>query len=185
MLRIEYFVAVHYGNEVFGFGEIYDVVCIAGKHDYGLDPVSTDFVLSDFGLSVRAYLVGTGVFGPHLDEAVAFDYDELFPFGVVPMLAFGDAGFGDIDADLSAFGGVEQFSEAASCVLVHLEVEDGFVCGEVAEVCAVELFGEAVCRNFRNHQGLRHLLELVQQVNYLAEGGFVSHGTVAVAAEGC
>ena len=77
---------------------------------------------------------------------------------------------------------VEQFGETASCVLVHLEVEDGFVCGEVAEVGAVELFGEAVCRNFRYEEGLGHLLELVQKLDYLPKGGFVGHGTVAVAA---
>ena len=75
-----------------------------------------------------------------------------------------------------------QFGEGASCVFIHLEIKDGFVLWQIAEVGAVELFGEAVSWYLRDHQSLRHRLELVQEINYLPEGGFVGHRAVAVAA---
>lgn len=100
-VRIEYLVAVHDGDEVFGVGEVDDIVGIAGEHDDGLDFVTTHLVVEDF----------VGTFLAELDEAVAGDDDELFPLGVVPMLALGDAGLGDVDAYLSAIEGVDKFGE--------------------------------------------------------------------------
>ena len=47
------------------------------------------------------------------------------------MLTFGDSGLGDVDADLSVGEGVEELSEAATWVNVHLMVVDGFLLGEV------------------------------------------------------
>ena len=79
-VRIEYLVAVHDGNEVFGVGEVDDVVGVAGGHDDGLDFVTTNFIVQHF---VCAFLA-------ELDEAVARDDDELFPLGVVPMFTLGD-----------------------------------------------------------------------------------------------
>lgn len=46
-----------------------------------------------------------------LNEAVAADYDEELPFGVVPVLSFGDAWFAYIDTHLSAVQGVDKFCE--------------------------------------------------------------------------
>ena len=100
-VRIEYLVAVHDGDEVFGIGEVDDVVGVAGEHDDTLDFVTTHLVVEDF----------VGAFLAELDEAVARDDDELFPLGVVPMLALGDAGLGDVDAYLSAIEGVDEFGE--------------------------------------------------------------------------
>lgn len=36
-----------------------------------------------------------------LNQTVTVDNDELFPFAVMPVLTFGDAGFSDIDAHLT------------------------------------------------------------------------------------
>ena len=47
------------------------------------------------------------------------------------MLALGDSGLGDVDADLTMGEGVEEFGEAASWSYVHLVVVDGFLLGKV------------------------------------------------------
>lgn len=120
-VRIEYLVAVHDGDEVFGVGEVDDIVGIAGKHDDGLDFVTTHLVVEDF----------VGAFLAELDEAVARDDDELFPLGVVPMLTFGDTRLRDVDAYLSAVEGVNQFGERTASIDVHLQIEDGLFLGKV------------------------------------------------------
>ena len=94
---------------------------IAGKHDDGLDFVTTHLVVEDF----------VGAFLAELDEAVARDNDELFPLGVMPMLSLGDTGLGDVDAYLSAVEGVNQFGERTALVNIHLQVEDGLFLGKV------------------------------------------------------
>lgn len=94
---------------------------VAGEHDDTLDFVTTHLVVEDF----------VGAFLAELDEAVAGDDDELFPLGVVPMLALGDAGLGDVDAYLSAVEGVNQFGERAAGIDVHLQIEDGLFLGKV------------------------------------------------------
>ena len=108
-------------DEVFGIGEVDDVVGIAGEHDDGLDFVTTHLIVEDF---VRALLA-------ELDEAVARDDDELFPLGVVPMLALGDTWLRDVDAHLSAVEGVDKFGERTAGIDVHLQVEDGLFLGKV------------------------------------------------------
>lgn len=120
-VRIEYLVAVHDGDEVFGVGEVDDVMGVTGEHDNTLDFVTTHLVVEDF---VRALLA-------ELDEAVARDYDELFPLGVVPMLSLGDTWLRDVDAYLSAVEGVNQFGERTAGIDVHLQVEDGLFLGKV------------------------------------------------------
>ena len=94
---------------------------IAGEHDDGLDFVTTHLVVEDF---VSAFLA-------ELDEAVTRDDDELFPLGVVPMLTFGDAGLGDVDAYLSAVEGVDQFGERTAGIDVHFQIEDSLFLGKV------------------------------------------------------
>lgn len=120
-VRIEYLVAVHDGDEVFGVGEVDDVVGVAGEHDDGLDFVTTHLVVEDF----------VGAFLAELDEAVARNDDELFPFGVMPMLSLGDTWLRDVDAYLSAVEGVNQFGERTAGIDVHLQVEDGLFLGKV------------------------------------------------------
>ena len=120
-VRIEYLVAVHDGNEVFGVGEVDDVVGVAGEHDDGLDFVTTNFIVQHF---VCAFLA-------ELDEAVARDDVDLFPLGVVPMFTLGDTWLRDVDAYLSAVEGVNQFGERTAGIDVHLQVEDGLFLGKV------------------------------------------------------
>ena len=48
MIGVEDFVAVHDRHEVFGIGEIDDIVSVTGQHDYCLYPVSAYFVIQNF-----------------------------------------------------------------------------------------------------------------------------------------
>ena len=118
---VEYFVAVHYCDEVFCVGKVDDVVGVAGEHDDALDMVATHLIVK--------YFICT--FPAELDKSMAADNDELLPLGVVPVFALGDAGFGDVDAHLSAVEGVNEFGEGTALINVHLEVEDGFFLGQV------------------------------------------------------
>ena len=76
---------------------------IAREHVDGLNFVAGDFPFHDLTLRV--------IQGTLLDFTMPFDDDELLPFGVMSVLALGDAGLGDVDADLSAVEGVHQLSE--------------------------------------------------------------------------
>lgn len=68
--------------------------------------------------------------------------NEQFPLGVVPVFTLGDAGLGDVDAHLATVGCFDKLGERASGVNVHLQVIDGFVGREVAEVGREESFGK-------------------------------------------
>lgn len=95
-VRIKEFVGPHYGDQILRLGEIDDVVGVAGEHVDALDVVSTDFKLNNL---IRAKLT-------LLNQTVSRNDDEKLPFGVVPVLTFGDAGLGDIDAHLAGVEGV-------------------------------------------------------------------------------
>ena len=107
---------------------------IAWEHVNGLDVVAIDLPFKH----TPQWVVEIAL----LDESVTFDDDELLPFGVVPMLTFGDAWLADVDGDLTCVEGVHQLCEAATLIDVHLEREGGLLVGEIAEVGAVELLGE-------------------------------------------
>ena len=145
---------------------------VTWEHVDGLDVVAIDFPFEDFAFGVIEVTL--------LDEAVAFDDDELLPFGMVPMLTFGDAGLADVDADLSAVEGMNQLGKATAVIDVHLQREGSLLVRQVAEVGAVKLLGEAVGRDFGDHQSLWLGSEGLKEVNYFAEGGFVGDGAVAV-----
>ena len=59
------------------------------------------------------------------------DYCEVLELAVVPVLALGDSGLGDVDADLTMGEGVEELGEATSWIYVHLVVVDSFLFWEV------------------------------------------------------
>ena len=91
LIRVEFLITIHHGNQVLSVAEVDNVMRIARQHMDALDVVACDFKLY--------HLVGAEL--ALLDEAVAGDYDEKLPLGVVPVLAFGDAGAGDVDGDLA------------------------------------------------------------------------------------
>ena len=143
---------------------------ITGEHDDALDVVTADLVVEDF----------IGAFLAELDETMAADDDELFPLGVVPVLSLGDARLADVDGYLSALGRMDEFGEGTSLVDIHLQVEDGFLFRQVAEVGRIEFLGEGVGWNLGDHQRLRHGVKLMQQFHYLAKGHLMGHHAVAI-----
>ena len=117
---------------------------VAGKHVDALDVVAAHLELD--------HLVGADL--PFLDEAVAAHYDEELPFGVMPMLTFGNARFANVDGDLTAVQRMDQLGKRATVVHVHLQREGHFLFREIREIRGVKLLGEAVGRNLGNHQVL-------------------------------
>ena len=115
--RIENLVAIHYGHEVFRVRKIDDIVGIARNHDDRLDLVTADFIVQDLITPLFA----------HLDKAMTGNHYKLFPLGVVPMLAFGDARLGYVYAYLTAVKGVYKFGKRAAIIYVHLQVEDSLL----------------------------------------------------------
>ena len=157
---IEDFVAVHDGNEVFGIAEVDDVMGIAWKHVDGLDVVAVNFPFEDFAFGVIEVTL--------LNKSVAFDDDKLLKLGVVPVLTFGDARLGDVDADLTCVEGMNQLGEAAAVIDVHLQWEGGLLVWQVAEVGAVKLLGKRTGRNLRYHKCLWLFGKTLQKFDYFA-----------------
>ena len=113
---------------------------VAREHVDGLDVVAIYFPFEDFAVGVVEVAL--------LNEAVAFDDNELLELCIVPVLTFGNAGLADVDADLACIEGVHKLCEAATVIDVHLQREGGLLVGQVAQVGAVEFLGEAVSRDF-------------------------------------
>ena len=77
------------------------------------------------------HLHGGGLIAPHLklhhfvtanfallDQPVAGNHNKKFPLGVVPVLALGNAGLGNVHAELAAVFGFQQLGKAAALVCV-------------------------------------------------------------------
>ena len=117
-------------------------MCVAWEHVDGLDMVAVNFPFEDFTFGVIEIAL--------LNKAMTFDDYELLELGIVPVLTFGNAGLGDVYADLTGIKGVYQLCKAAAVIYVHLQWKGGLLIGKVAEVGAVELLGKATCWNLRD-----------------------------------
>lgn len=95
---------------------------VAWEHVDALDVVARNLKLDDLVRTELAFL----------DETVTAHHNEELPLGVVPVLAFGDAGLADVDAHLATVQGVNQFSEATTVIHVHLQRESDFLLREIA-----------------------------------------------------
>ena len=84
---------------------------VTWKHVDGFYLVTRDFEIKDF---ITIYL-------SLLNKGVAADYDEKFPLGMVPVLALGDAGLGDIHGELPVGLSRHKLCEATPGVLIHFE----------------------------------------------------------------
>ena len=171
---VEDFVAVHYGDEVFGVAQVDDVVGVAREHHNRLDAVAAHLILKHF----------VGAFASHLDEAVALYHDELLPLAVVPVLALGDARPRDVDAHLSAPGGVHKLRERAALVAVHLQIEHGFLRRKVTQEGGHQPARETVGSHLGNHERPRHGGKAVEKLHNLAQRGVEGGRHTAVAAVG-
>ena len=172
MVRIKDLVAGHDRHQILRVAQVDDIVRPAGDHVDALDLFPADLELHRFaGIDVAL-----------LDQPVAVHHDELLPLAVVPVLALGDAGLADVDAHLAAVGGMHQLREAAAVVAVHLHGILELVRRQIAQVQAEQLLGKAAIGHLGHEEGGRLLLELLQQVDDLAQRDLVRHGDDAVAA---
>lgn len=71
---------------------------------------------------------------------MSMNHAKLFPFAVVPMLAFSDTGFADVDAYLTAVFGVDKLGEGVAVVTVHLHGIFEFVCWQISQIQGKQLF---------------------------------------------
>ena len=149
-------------------------MCIAREHDDTLDFVTRNLIVENF----------IGSFFAQLNQAMTGNDNELLPLGVMPMFALGDAWFADVDRDLTALEGVNEFGEGASVVHIHLEVEDGLLLWEIREEGAVESLCERVGRNLWDHESLWHLDKLMKEVNNLAKFYMMCYRSCTIATIG-
>lgn len=101
MIRVKNLVTGHDRHQAFCFRQIDNVVCPPRDHVDGLNLVPGNLKLHRF----------SGVDVPLLNQSVTSHYNEQLPLGVVPVLPFGNAGAADVDAHLSAVGGMDQLGE--------------------------------------------------------------------------
>ena len=112
MLWIKRFICPHDGDEIFGLGEVDDVVRVAGKHLHSGDFFAGHFKFDDFAAADSALL----------NQTVTGNNDENLGLGVVPVLAADDAGAGDVDGDLACVLCLQQFRENAAVINMHIQV---------------------------------------------------------------
>ena len=170
MVRVENLVTGHHRHQIFRFRQVDDIVSPAGNHVDSLDLVPGNLKFHRF----------PGVDVPLLNQAMTGDHNEQLPLGVVPVLPLGDAWTADVDAHLTAIGGVHQFRERATVIHVHLEGILELVCRQIDQVQGVQLFGKGAIRHFRHHERSRLCLEFLKQIHNLPQRDLVGHGNTAV-----
>ena len=174
MVRVKDLVAGHDRYQIFRLRQVDNVVGPAGNHVDRLHLIAGNLKLHRLA----------GVDVPLLNQAVTGHHDEQLPLGVVPVLALGDAGAADVDGHLAAVGGVNELGKGAPVVRVHFQGIPEFVGGQIGQVQGIQLLSKAAIGHFRHHQSGGLCLELLQQVNDLAQGDLVGHGDTAVASVG-
>ena len=135
VLGVEGLVGPHDRDEVLGVGKVRDGVRVARDHLDDAHVGTGDRVLVDrIRIAVRVL--------PHPaqpDGRGAGDHQEPLPLGHVPVVSLGDAGPGDVDGDLAAFGRAQELGEGAALVHVGLEVIREVAGLVIAQEGAVEL----------------------------------------------
>lgn len=77
------------------------------------------------------------------------------------MLPLRNARLADIDGDLAAVEGVDEFGEAPAIVAVHLERIFELLLRKIREIEGVQLLSEGALGRFGEKKGLREGLELL------------------------
>ena len=104
MTGIKGLIGPHHRHQILGVAEVDDVVGVSWQHMDGLNLLPAHIMSKDgirLSVRVRSHL-------PFLDTGMTGHDDEEFPFGVVPVLALGDARLADIDRYLAAGGCLDQ-----------------------------------------------------------------------------
>lgn len=175
VLGIEGLVGPHDRHEVLGVGQVGYGVRVAGDHLHGAHVGATYHVL------VHGEWVAIGVL-PHLpqfDVRGAGDHQEPLPLAHVPVVALGDAWFGNVNRDLAALGRAQELRERAARILVGPEAVGEVPRLVVGQERAPELLGEGPIRQVGHRERLAAVAEAVEQVDDLAQGLHVGPGDVA------
>lgn len=175
VLGVEGLVGPHDRHEVLGVGQVGDGVRVAGDHLHGAHVGTRDGVL------VHGERVSIGVLPhlPQLDRRGAGDHQEPLPLAHVPVVALGDAGFGNVDGDLAALGRAQELRERAARVRVGPEAVGEVPRLVVGQERAPELLGEGALGEVGHRERLAAVAESAQQVDDLAQGLHVGPGDVA------
>ena len=112
-------------------------------------------------------------------------YDEELPLGIVPMLAFGDAWFADVDRHLPAVESMHKFCKRTSVINIHLKRKRDFLLWKIAQVCTVQLLSKGVLWDLRDHEGLWLVCEAIDKVYYFTKSDFVGYWAISVTASFC
>ena len=124
MARVEDLITGHNGYKVFGVREIDNIMRPAGDHVDGFYFVSGHFKFYQLSCIDISFL----------DQAMAMNHDKLLPFGVVPVLALGNARFTDIDGNLTTVRRMYQLSKTSSVIAVHFHCILELLCREVSQI---------------------------------------------------
>ena len=104
MIRIKDFICPHHGHKVLGLAQVDNVVGISRQHVDSLNLLPAHFKFDYF---IRANL-------SLLDQAMTGNNNEEFPFAIMPVLSLCNSRLGDIHAELTMVGGLQQLSKASS-----------------------------------------------------------------------
>jgi len=131
---------------------------------------------------LKFYYLAFGVVKvPLLDQAMAAHHDKELPFGVMPVLPFGDSGLADVDGYLPTVERVNQLGEGAALVYIHLQREGDLFFRQIGKIGAVKFLGKGPIGYFGNGEGAGLFSKGVKQVNYMTQSRLVSSGDIAVA----
>lgn len=133
-----------------------------------LDLVPAHFKFDHF---IRAYL-------PLLDQAVTRNHNEELSLRIVPMLTLRDTRLADVHAELTVVGGLQEFSEAAAIIAIHLQIEGYLLLGKITEIHGIKLLLKGAVGNRRHNQVLRLIVEGVKKLNDSTESCFMSDRSI-------
>lgn len=170
MLWIKRFICPHDGDEIFGLGEVDDVVRVAGEHLNSGDFFAGHLKFDDFAAADSALL----------NQTVTGNDDENFGLGVVPVLAADNAGAGDVDGDLACVLCLQQFRKNAAVINMHVQVVCDAVFGQIGQIGGIQFFCQRTGWNLRNHAVSAKALEAGEQVHNFAQCRLMRHGDEAV-----
>ena len=130
MLCIKRFIRPHDSNEIFGLGEVDDVVRVAGKHLHSGDFFTGHLKFDDFAAADSTLL----------NQTVTGNDDENFGLGVVPVLAADDTGAGNVDGDLPCVLCLQQFRENAAVIDMHVQMAGDALLRQIGQIGGIQFF---------------------------------------------
>ena len=84
---------------------------------------------------------------------------------MVPVLAFRNPRFGNIDGYLPAFFRFQKLGKATAHIHVHFQIKRRFFFGQIAQIRRIQFLCKTTVGNFGNYQRFTLSLELIQQVH--------------------